>query len=503
MTAPVDESTVGGAPAGTGRSMSGKAMTGMAWTGLGYGTQGVGQIVVLGLLSRYMTAAEFGVISATLLVVGFGRLFTQSVVGPAVVQRAELTERHVQTAAWIALAGGVVMAALTAASAPIIEGFFRFDDLAPVLVALSVMFVVQAPSVVAEALLQRDLQFRRLAIADSISFLVGYCGVGVTLAVLDQGVWALVAANIAQVLLRTIMLLRACRTPLLGRGDRESARHILHFGTGFTMAKVLNYVAGQGDYFVIGRWMSADALGNYGRAYQLVGMPAQLIGQVMDRVLFPMMAKFQNDKPRLADSYRRGVELTTVLMAPISGFAVVMAPEIIHTILGSQWDAVVDPFRVLVAGLVFRTGYKISDSLARSTGAVYKRAARQAVYAGLVVVGALIGKRWGITGVAWGVLGAILVNYLAMAQLSLESTGLSWFAFARVHVRGAVLALATAAVAFALRSAFAADMNEVVVLLATAGVVGGLLTIGVLCAPRLAVGADAHRMLISLKGRLA
>jgi O-antigen/teichoic acid export membrane protein len=161
------------APVDTQRSLSARATSGLGWSSLSYLTQGVGQILVVAVLARYVTADDFGVISATLLVVGFGKLFTQSIVGPALVQRASLEHRHLVTAIRLAVVSGLAMAVLTAATAPLVGRVFRFDHITAVLIALSLTFVLQAPSVVSEAMLQRQMRFRELAIADAASFLIG------------------------------------------------------------------------------------------------------------------------------------------------------------------------------------------------------------------------------------------------------------------------------------------------------------------------------------------
>jgi PST family polysaccharide transporter len=92
--------------------------------------------------------------------------------------------------------------------------------------------------------------------------------------------------------------------------------------------------------------------------------------------------------------------------------------------------------------MLFRTSYKMSDSLARSTGAVYQRAWRQIVYAVLVIGGAWVGQRWGIVGVAVGILAAVTVNFFLMAHLSLAVVGLRWRAFAATHVPALTLTAA-------------------------------------------------------------
>jgi PST family polysaccharide transporter len=84
--------------------------------------------------------------------------------------------------------------------------------------------------------------------------------------------------------------------------------------------------------------------------------------------------------------------------------------------------------------LLFRTSYKMSDSISRATGAVYRRAWRQAIYAALVFAGAWVGSRWGVTGVSLGVLASLLINFILMADLSLAVAHTTWRRFAGAHV---------------------------------------------------------------------
>src|SRR5438309_3352068 len=168
--------------------------------------------------------------------------------------------------------------------------------------------------------------------------------------------------------------------------------------------------------------------------------PAVLFGNVLDRVLFPAMVHVQNQPKRLADAYRRGSTLIALVILPLSAVLVMLAPEVIQVVLGSEWDAVTLPLQILGVGMLFRTSCKISDSLVRATGAVHRRTWRQTVYAILVVAGAWVGQHWGVEGVALAVLATLALNFLLMAHLSLCLVGMSWRTFAAAH--GAGLALA-------------------------------------------------------------
>ncbi|MEO7986944.1 MAG: oligosaccharide flippase family protein, partial [Gemmatimonadales bacterium] len=191
------------------------------------------------------------------------------------------------------------------------------------------------------------------------------------------------------------------------------------------------------------RFLGPAALGYYGRAYSLMSAPAYAFGTVLDAVLFPAMARVQDDPPRLALAYRRGVALIALLVLPVSATLILLAPEVVRVALGPRWTAAVAPFQILGIGMLFRSSYKMSDSIARSTGAVYRRAWRQIMYAGLVIFAAWVGQHWGIVGVSWGALGALTVNFLVMAGLSLDVARLTWADFWDMHRAAVLLTIAS------------------------------------------------------------
>src|SRR5260370_11157071 len=230
------------------------------------------------------------------------------------------------------------------------------------------------------------------------------------------GAWALVGAQLAQTCLRTILLLVFRPHPAWPLLDRRACADLLGFGGGFTAGRFSNYLAGQGEHLVLGYWLGPVALGVYGRAYQLMAGPAVLFGNVLDRVLFPAMVHVQNQPKRLADAYRRGSALIALVILPVSAVLVVLAPEVIQVVLGSEWDAVTLPLQILGVGMLFRTSCTISDSLVRATGAVHRRTWRQTAYAIGVLAAAWIGQPYGVEGWAVAVLVHLCVNYFLVSD---------------------------------------------------------------------------------------
>jgi O-antigen/teichoic acid export membrane protein len=466
-----------------------RAIAGMAWVAWGSGVMALLKVGVLILLTRLLTPADFGVVSAALIVINFSLTFSQLGLGPALVQRSELQPRHVSTAFFASTAFGLLVAALVWLGAPLLADFFHMPELSPVVRVLALMFPVAGISIVAENLVQRDLRFRLLANTDVVAYGLGYGAVGGILAMLGYGVWALVAAQLSWVTLRAVILLRAAPPVLRPAPTWDCFRELLDYGAGQSAGRIGVFLANQADNLVVGRWLGATALGLYSRAYQLMAVPTALLGDVLDKVLFPTMARVQDNPRRLSSAYLRGTALVALLTLPAGIVAAVLAPELVAVAFGSRWQGLVPPFQVLALGMMFRTSYRMSDSLSKATGRVYRRAWRQAVYAALVFMGAWVGRYQGLTGVAVGVLIALLINYLLMAQLSLSVGQISWLTFAQAQLPALWLTLIVGPITLAtVLVTRHLGFPPVVGLLSGSVAAGGSAILAAWAAPRLILG---------------
>jgi O-antigen/teichoic acid export membrane protein len=452
---------------GVPRGLTKRALGGMLWTFSGTGVQALVQLVVLMALGRLLTPTDFGLMGAAVVVIALSQIVSQVGVGPAIVQRRELDRIHVRVAFTISGVLGFVLGAAVWLAAPALAAFYRIPAVEPVLRGVAFLFPIDGLNTVGESLLTRQLRFRLFVALDVGCYILGYACVGVLLAWQGYGVWALVAANLAQVTLRTIAMYVATRHPVRPSLNLRASRQLLSFGFGHSLAQVGSVLSQQGDNLVVGRWLGPVALGVYGRAYSLMVMPATVFGKIVNRVLFPVMSQVQDERDRLAGAYERSLAIIALVSLPVSAFLWVVAPEFIPALLGPRWTAVVWPFRLFTIGLFFRMSSKISDACTKAAGAVYSRALIQGVYAAMVLLGALLGQHWGVGGVAIAVSIAMGINWLTMAALGRSVTGLSWSRFVRSQAPGALFAvLIGGTVAVTVQVTRAAHLGNVSVLIA-------------------------------------
>jgi PST family polysaccharide transporter len=394
---------------------------GMSWSLVGAVGQALLQMLALVVLARLISVEQFGLAVAASVIMSFVVLLGQLGIGPALVQIRTLNRTDIATAFHLATAFGVVLAAIMIVGAPVLGPLVGLPAHSSFLPLLSIAVILGGLSAVAMSLLQRDMRFRELAVVGLVSYGVGYFGTALVLAQAGAGAVSLIWGQIVQALLQAVgfsfYVRPDVRLSSLAQ-MRASSRRLLGFGTGYSLARIGNWVGLNGDNLVVSSVLGPSALGVYSRSYQLLVQPANLIGTVADKVLFPSFARMQDDGGRLARAYVLVNSLVAIVTVPVSLLLCVLAPEVVDVLLGARWSGVTLPLQIFAVVLLPRTAYKISGSLMRATGDVFRGAWRQWLYALEVVAGCWVGSHWGVVGVAAGASVAIVLHFFTMLVFS-------------------------------------------------------------------------------------
>ena len=433
------------------------------------------------LLARLLTPGEFGLMALALVMSGLAKSLGDLGIGAAVVQHEAMTERYVRTAFTVSVLLGVVVAGVMAAAAPTGAVLMHDPRVTPLVRLLALGFPLCGAAVVASALLRRRLDFRRQFVIDAISYLVGYGAVAMPLALGGYGVWSLAWGALIQTgvgAVARLLTVRHALAPLIGRRELGS---LFRFGFGAHISGCLNYAALNGDNFVVGRAMGAVSLGLYSRAYSLMNVPFALGASVMSSVLFPALAQVQGDGARARRGYLLTTRLVAMIAAPAMVTTAIAAPHLVQAIYGAAWSGTVLPLQILCAAGYFRALYHLGGAVSQSVGRVYSELWRQAIYAALVIGGALVGSRYGLAGVATGVSLAILYMFLASGDLALQITETTWRSYFGVQLDALKTAAVTGGAALSMRLLLeASDASSPAIALGVAGAAAVPWTAGLL-----------------------
>ena len=183
-----------------------KTFSGFIWLFAGNSSQTVFQILVTTILARLISPDDFGVVAIGTVFIGFSKIFSQLGMGAAIVQRREISTSHIRTAFSISLFLGIFFCLLTVMLSNQVALYFEMTELSTVLKMVSIIFIIDSFVSVSQAIIQRKLKMKYYALTELISYLIAFGGLGVTLAFLNYGMYALVYASILQAILRAILV---------------------------------------------------------------------------------------------------------------------------------------------------------------------------------------------------------------------------------------------------------------------------------------------------------
>ena len=416
-----------------------KTFSGFLWLGGVKATNAILQFGILATLARLLTPSEFGLMGIALVVVSFSDIFTDIGFGPAITQKKELSKIDIHTGFTSSLIFGLLLFIILWSSSPLIAGFFKNDQLTPILKAISIVLWLRAIITVPLGLMFRYMQFKKLSLIQIISYAGGYGFVGIVLAYNGYGVWSLVYGVISQTILLLILFLYFSKESIGFKISKKSFYSLLHFGGGYSLSKVFSYVANKGDKILVGKLLGVDALGLYERGYQIVKYISSLMGEVIDKVLFSPIARKQEDRKLVGRVFLDLTYLLAIIFFPLTGFIYFNAKPIVHLLLGDQWDTTIDVVKVMAPSVFFLISTRIGSTVAKSLGDVYKRAWRTLYYGVFIVISVYFTSSWGIEAVSIAVtIGTVFNYFLAFHQVQ-SLTKVTVMDFLDYHKMGIVL----------------------------------------------------------------
>jgi O-antigen/teichoic acid export membrane protein len=193
-------------------------------------TGALAQFCVGVLLARLVRPSDFGAIALASFFIGIGQALSDLGIAAALVQRKELTERHLRAALTASLLLGCATAVGVAAIAGIAARSVGVPSVEPVLRLLSVAFVIQGTSSVPSAMMRRRMDFRRRFVIDTVSYICGYGTVATMLALNGYGVWSLAWGSLAQTTIAAVAVNAAVRPRWSPLFARREVGELLGFG---------------------------------------------------------------------------------------------------------------------------------------------------------------------------------------------------------------------------------------------------------------------------------
>nr|WP_277606627.1 lipopolysaccharide biosynthesis protein [Rhodococcus aetherivorans] len=383
--------------------------SGIRWSGISVIGREVSRTVFTVLLARIIGPDAFGIVAQALVYIGLVGLLLDQGFSSALIQRVHVEPNMPGAVVTVNLVVGLVLTGLTVAIAPVWASFMDSPELTLVLVVLAPVLLIRSAAITPRALLLRNMEFRKIGIADISAAMVGGI-LGAAVALSGGSYWALVAQMVATDAVLVVMLtaVGAGRWPNL---HLRYLREIAPFSVrAFSAGLLTTSVSRNIDNLLIGRLQGAEALAFYGLAYRLLLLPVQLACTTVGAVLFPLFSRLSDDLAALRAEMARTTRTLAVLTVPAMALVAAAAPQLVSLLFGPQWMPAVPIVQVLaMAGAVQAVYQPSTTPIVLGLG----RASLNLRYAWLTTLVSTVGI---VAGLPWGPL-TVAVGYTAATVL--------------------------------------------------------------------------------------
>lgn len=306
-------------------------------------------LLVLVILSRVLTPADFGLVALATSVIAVLQVVGDSGFSRALVQRKSIGEKDASTAFWVSLALALVLAGLLVLAAPLIASLLSAPQLGPILQVLSLSLPLSSLSQIPAALLERELDFKPLSIRQFVGALCGAI-VSIPLALIGWGVWALVAQTLVAALAAVVALWAATEWRPRLEFSLLSLRALWRVGGAILGVELMDAIQANIDKIVIGGLFTATELGYYFLAQRLGTILIELVTSVVARVSLATFSRVQDDPVRLNRIFRQLTFAASSVSVGIFGLVAVLAPQIVPALFGPDWAEAVPILWILAPG---------------------------------------------------------------------------------------------------------------------------------------------------------
>ena len=371
------------------------------------------QFVVLLVLARLVTPAEFGTIALLGVIVSLAIVATDAGLTTAILQSRTLTRIDLDSAFWLsALVGTGLTVVGAVAAAPLAAALGR-PDLGAVATFLSLAVLATALGQVPQARLVKEQAFGRLLpIGVAAAALAGCLSIGVALH--GSGLWALATQLVAFPAVCTVLLLAFGGFRPARAFSRQAARRLLSAGRWVLAANLVDSVYLRFQVLLLGGVFGAAALGRYQRADSTQQLAAESTSTVVGRVALPLFSASSHRPDLVEAGMRTGIRSVFAVTAPVMALMAALSSQLLVALFGDQWGSAAPLLRVLcLAGLMWplhAISLNVLYSFGRNRQVFQLDLVKKSVAVAMLVAGAF----FGLSGVAWAQVAvgvaAVLIN---------------------------------------------------------------------------------------------
>lgn len=299
------------------------------------GAQGVSFIVSI-VLARLLAPEMYGTIALVTVFTAILQVFIDSGMGSALIQKKDADDLDFSTVFYFNFAVCVILYIVMFSAAPAITSFYNDQSLTPIIRVLSFTLVISGVRNVQQAFVSRHMLFKRFFFS-TLGGTIGAAIVGITMAYLGFGVWALVAQQMFNAIVDTAILWITVKWRPKWCFSFKRLKDLFSFGWKLLVSALIDVGYNNLRQLIIGKMYSSKDLAFYNKGQQFPNLAITNLNTSIDSVLFPTMASAQDDKEKVKAMARKSIQVSSYIIWPVMVGLAVCAEPLIRLILTEKW----------------------------------------------------------------------------------------------------------------------------------------------------------------------
>ena len=396
--------------------------------------------VVSIVLARILDPNAYGTVALITVFTTIMQVFVDSGLGNALIQKKDADDTDFSTVFYVNIVFCSSLYALMWVAAPLIAGFYRDPLLVPYIRVLSLTIVVSGIKNVQQAYVSRNMLFKKFFFA-TLGGTVGAAVIGITMALKGFGVWALIAQQLFNLTVDTLILWITVPWRPKRLFSFERLGTMFSYGWKLLVSTLLDTGYNNLRQLLIGRVYSRADLAYYNQGDKFPTIIITNINSSIDSVLLPAMSHDQEDRTRVRDMTRRAIKISTYMMGPLLAGMAACANSIVHLILTDKWIFCVPYMRIFCICYMFYPIHTANLNAIKAMG-------RSDIFLKLEVIKKVVGLailivsiRISVMAMAWSLLISTIVTMAINSQPNRKLLGYDFYSQMKDIIPNLILAL--------------------------------------------------------------
>lgn len=319
------------------------------------------------VMARLLSPSDYGITALPAVFMAVAYIIQNGGLSGALIRKTDLSEKDLSTAFYYSISVGIVLYVVMFFSATWIADFYNTPVLVPLIRVTALGFLWGPLGTPQNVILNRKLDFKTPTKISIISRIVSAI-VGISMAFIGYGLWALVISGLLSSFLSLLMNWYVVRWIPKTGWSKDSFKYLWDYGNKMMASGLLETLYQNIAPVFIGKFYSPAELGVYNRAQGYAMMPSQNVTGVIQSVTFPVLSKMQNDNEALAHNYRRMLKATAFIIFPIMMMLSALARPLVVTLVTAKWESCVILLQIICFQFMWYPVHAINLNLLQVKG---------------------------------------------------------------------------------------------------------------------------------------